>query len=82
MDSHWPKLTSFPTMSDLSTALQHPLESRQLLLNPDQPSGFVREWQLAGFGPERYLSYAVQWWAFATLALILYGYLNWHRSRA
>ena len=82
MDSHWPKLTSFPTMSDLSTALQHPLESRQLLLNPDQPSGFVREWQLAGFGPARYLSYAVQWWAFATLALILYGCLNWRRSRS
>lgn len=82
LDSHWPKLTSFPTMSDLATTLGHPLESRQLLLNPDQPSGFVREWQLAGFGPARYLSYAVQWWAFATLALILYGCLNWRRSRS
>ena len=80
LDSHWPKLTSFPTMSDLSTALGQPLESRQLLLGSDQPSGFVREWQLGGFDPSRYLSYAVQWWAFAALALILYGYLNWHRS--
>jgi cytochrome oxidase assembly protein ShyY1 len=40
----------------------------------------VREWQLNGFGPGRHLSYAVQWWGFATLALVLYGYLNWQRG--
>jgi len=75
----WPKLTSFPTMSDLSAALGVPLETRQLLLNPGEPFGFVRDWQLSGFGPGRHLSYAVQWWAFAALALVLYSYLNWHR---
>jgi surfeit locus 1 family protein len=79
--SSWPKLTSFPTMADLSAALGVPLEARQLLLNPGDPFGFVRVWQFnSGFGPERHLSYAVQWWAFATLALVLYGYLNWHRN--
>jgi surfeit locus 1 family protein len=76
----WPKLTSFPTMSDLSVALGTPLESRQLLLNPGEPFGFVRDWQLSGFGPGRHLSYAVQWWCFAALAVVLYGYLNWHRN--
>ena len=76
----WPKLTSFPTMSDLSVALGTPLESRQLLLNPGEPFGFVRDWQLSGFGPGRHLSYAVQWWCFAALAVGLYGYLNWHRN--
>jgi surfeit locus 1 family protein len=78
--SSWPKLTSFPTMADLSQSLGIPLESRQLLLNADEPSGYVREWQTGGFGPARYLSYAVQWWGFATLAVVLYGYLNWDRS--
>ena len=72
----WPKLTSFPTMGDLSTALGRPLIERQLLLNPDEPFGFVREWQMAGFGPGRHLSYALQWWSFATLALVLYAILN------
>lgn len=76
----WPKLTSFPTMADLSSALGVSLESRQLLLNPTEPFGFVRQWQLAGFGPGRHLSYAVQWWSFAALALVLYGYMNWQRS--
>jgi surfeit locus 1 family protein len=72
----WPKLTSFPTMSDLSTALGRPLIGRQLLLNPGERFGFLREWQMTGFGPARHLSYALQWWGFATLALVLYAVLN------
>jgi surfeit locus 1 family protein len=79
-DQKWPKLTSFPTMSDLSSVLGRVLESKQLLLGPKESFGFVREWQLAGFGPGRHRSYALQWWSFATLALVLYGYLNWRRE--
>ncbi|HEY4975545.1 MAG TPA: SURF1 family protein, partial [Steroidobacteraceae bacterium] len=40
--TQWPKLTSFPTMADLSAALGQPLQSRQLLLDPGEPAGFVR----------------------------------------
>ena len=46
----WPKLTSFPTMADLSAALGQPLQSRQLLLNPDQPLGYRA--RLASVRPE------------------------------
>jgi surfeit locus 1 family protein len=76
----WPKLTSFPTMGDLSAALGQPLQSRQLLLDPGQPAGFVRDWHPSGLGPTRHLSYAIQWWAFGALALVLYGYMNWRRN--
>jgi surfeit locus 1 family protein len=76
----WPKLTSFPTMADLSAALGRPLESRQLLLNSDQPDGYVRDWKPSGFGPMQHISYAVQWWAFAALALVLYATLNRRRT--
>jgi surfeit locus 1 family protein len=79
-DAPWPKLTSFPTMNDLSVALGQRLETRQLLLDPSAAFGYVREWQLAGFGPGRHRSYALQWWSFATLALALYGYMNWQRA--
>jgi len=72
----WPKVTSFPTMADLSTALGRPLEGRQLLLNPDAPHGYARDWQPSGLTPERHLSYAAQWWTFAALALVLYAVLN------
>ena len=76
----WPELTSFPRMSDLSTALSEPLEAQQLLLNPDEPYGYLRDWHVGGIGPERHIAYAVQWWSFAALALVLYARLNWHRT--
>jgi cytochrome oxidase assembly protein ShyY1 len=76
----WPKLTSFPTMSDLSAALGQSLQSRQLLLNPVEPFGYVRDWHPSGLGASRHLSYAIQWWAFGALALVLYGFMNWRRS--
>lgn len=79
-DARWPKVTGFPTMSDLSAALGRPLEPRQLLLDAAQPHGYVRDWHPSGIGPLRHLSYAVQWWAFAALALGLYGYLNWRKQ--
>lgn len=77
----WPKLTSFPTIADLSTALGRPLESRQILLNATEPFGYARDWQPAGLGVERHVSYAIQWWLFAALALVLYVYMNRVRAR-
>jgi surfeit locus 1 family protein len=78
--AQWPKLTSFPTMADLSAALGQPLHGRQLLLNPEQPFGYVRDWQPSALGSTRHLAYAIQWWAFGALALLLYGYMNWRRE--
>jgi surfeit locus 1 family protein len=79
--SDWPKLTSFPTMSDLAAALGRPTEARQLLLNPDEPFGYLRDWHPGGLSAERHLSYAVQWWSFAALALVLYAVLNRGKAR-
>lgn len=78
-DASWPKLTSFPTTPDLSAALGLPLEPRQLLLDPDQPAGYLRDWHPSGFGPTQHVSYAIQWWIFAALALLLYATLNRRR---
>jgi surfeit locus 1 family protein len=72
----WPRLTSFPTMDDLAAALGRPTESRQLLLNDTEPHGYLRDWHPGGLSPERHLSYALQWWGFAALALVLYAVLN------
>jgi surfeit locus 1 family protein len=76
----WPKRTSFPTSADLSSALAEPIESRQILLGADQPFGFERHWKSASaqFPPLRHIGYAIQWWAFALLALVLFVALNRH----
>ena len=81
-DASWPKRTSFPTMAQLSASLQHPVEAQQLLLAADQPQGYARDWQpaSAGFGPERHLSYAIQWWSLGALSLFLLFFLNVKRQ--
>jgi len=69
----WPKVTSFPDMAQLSAALGAQLPPRILLLDPDAPFGYTRDWPLPGLSPLRHFSYAIQWWSFALLALIVWG---------
>jgi surfeit locus 1 family protein len=66
----WPKVTSYPDMGQLAAALGAPLEPRILLLDPQAPFGYLREWRPAGLQPLRHYAYAIQWWAFAVLTLI------------
>jgi surfeit locus 1 family protein len=68
----WPKVTSYPTMSELSAALRRPLESRILLLNPSALDGYVRDWHPPGIQPVRHWSYAIQWWCFAVVTVVFW----------
>lgn len=80
-DATWPKLTSFPSADQLGAALGSPVEPRQLLLSASAPDGYRRDWQpaSAGFGPERHIAYAVQWWSLGALVLVLFFTLNLKR---
>ena len=75
----WPKLTSFPTHDELQAALGKNIAQRILLLDPEAPGGFVREWSPPGLSPDRHLSYAIQWWGFAVVLLVLYFGLNFRK---
>jgi len=68
----WPKITAFPSMAQLSAALGVPLETRMILLDPKEAGGYVRDWHPPGMEPIRHWSYAVQWWSFAVLLLVLW----------
>jgi surfeit locus 1 family protein len=78
MGGAWPKLTSFPSAADLAAALGRPVEPRQLLLDATEALGYRRDWQpaSAGFGPERHMAYAIQWWSLALLVLVIYVYMQ------
>jgi len=76
---NWPKLTSFPTQTDLETALDVKLQHRILLLDASSPHGYVREWTPPGLPPDRHFSYAIQWWGFAVVLLVLYFGLNFRK---
>jgi surfeit locus 1 family protein len=56
----------------LSTALERRIERRIVLLDPGEPNGYLRDWQAPGFSPQRHFAYAIQWWSFAGLAVILW----------
>jgi len=72
----WPKVTSYPTMNELATALARPLEPRILLLDPQEPNGYVRDWHPPGMEPLRHWSYAIQWWCFAFLAVAFWAVIS------
>lgn len=78
----WPRRASFPDTASLAAALGVALEPRQLLLDEAVPGGYRRDWKPAasGFPPERHIAYALQWWGFAALALVLLVAMNLEKS--
>ncbi len=76
----WPRVTTFPTHDELQSALGEPIARRILLLDPQvEGIGFVREWSPPGLPPDRHFSYAIQWWGFAVVLLVLYFALNFRK---
>jgi surfeit locus 1 family protein len=79
----WPRVLLFPTEADVESALGIDVEPRIVLLDAGAPDGFERKWRPAlGFGPERHLGYAIQWFAFALVAMVIFIALNLRRAGA
>lgn len=76
---HWPKVTAFPTHEELEAALGEKMSRHILLLDPRLSGGYVREWSPPGLAPARHFSYAIQWWGFALVLLVLYFGLNFRK---
>jgi surfeit locus 1 family protein len=79
--AQWPKVTAFPSMAQLSAALSVPLEPRIVLLDPHEEDGYVRDWHPPGMEPIRHWSYAVQWWSFGVVLLVLWVGLSIRKAR-
>ena len=47
-------------------------EGRPHWLDPEADDGYVRQWKPAVMGPNRHLGYAIQWFAFAATAFLIY----------
>ena len=76
----WPRLVQYPRMEELSSQLGRKLATRQVLLDPAVPDGYVREWVVPGTTADRHLGYAVQWFAFAALAGAIWFVLSFRKS--
>lgn len=77
----WPRVLNFPTAADIEQVLGQPVESRIVLLDAARPDGYERVWRPSlGFPPERHLGYAVQWFALALVALVIFISLSLERT--
>jgi surfeit locus 1 family protein len=77
----WPRVTSYPRMSELAAALGRELERRIVLLDPRAADGYVRDWQPPGLAPARHWAYAIQWWLFAAGLVVLWIVMAVRRAR-
>lgn len=68
-DDAWPKRMLFPTIADAEAVLGVSLAPFQLLLAPGEPAGFERRWAPRVMAPDKHRGYALQWFAFAAVAL-------------
>ncbi len=79
-DPGWPKVLQQVRLDLHAQQLGVRLLPMVLLLDKDQPGGFVRDWNPVVVGPERHVGYAVQWFALAAALVILYVWANLKRS--
>lgn len=71
-EQSWPKRIQQLDI-DLMQSWQpdEPMLSFVLLVSPDQPVGFVRDWQPVVMPPEKHQAYALQWFGLSLAGLII-----------
>lgn len=80
----YPVVAAYPTRPELARLLK---ESRWaaatdvILLDADQPDGYVRNWAPPGFPPMRHIGYAVQWFGLALALGVIYIVTNFRRTK-
>lgn len=69
----WPRVMSFARHEELEQVFGRSLGQRIVLLDAAQSDGYERRWEANfGFGPQRHLGYAAQWFALAVAVLVVY----------
>jgi surfeit locus 1 family protein len=76
----WPLIIDHISLDDLSKMLGYPLYSYIVLLGPNNPNGYAREWQpTASLMPEHNIIQALRFLSVALTIAILFILINLHR---
>ena len=75
----WPRVVQAVILPRLRLELNFELAPQILLLDPAEADGFMREWKIVQFGPEKNLGYAFQWFMMAVAVLIIFIVVNTRR---
>jgi surfeit locus 1 family protein len=71
----------FPTADEIGELLGEPVLDYQLLLEPAEPDGYLRDWRAPGMRAEQHLSYAGQWFALAVGGVAAALVIAWKTAR-
>jgi surfeit locus 1 family protein len=77
----WPFLIQKIDLEKSAALFDHRVAPFVLRLNPDENSGFVREWHSHFMGPEKHYGYAVQWFGLFTALWVIFFVVNTKRIR-
>jgi len=80
----YPAVAAYPTHAEVAQLLKESnwaLATDVILLDADQPDGYVRNWAPPGFPPLRHIGYAVQWFGLALALAVIYVVTNFRRSK-
>jgi surfeit locus 1 family protein len=80
----YPVVAAYPTRAELAQLLKEAdwtSATDLILLDADEPDGYVRNWAPPGFPPIRHIGYAVQWFALALALAVIYVVTNFRRTK-
>jgi len=77
----WPRRLSFPSVEEIIAQVGFPVHDYQLLLEPADADGYIREWRPALMSPEKHMAYAIQWFMMAGTITIIYIVLTIRAAR-
>lgn len=76
----WPLRVEFIDLPKIGKQLHTDFFPYILILDPKHAAAFESEWEIVIMSPERHQGYALQWFAFALVLLVLFGALNINRT--
>jgi surfeit locus 1 family protein len=71
-DQQWPKILQQVDLAIMAQHYTQPLLPFVILLDEEQNSGYIRNWQAVVMAPEKHLGYAIQWFLLGGAAFIIF----------
>ncbi|HEY5739471.1 MAG TPA: SURF1 family protein [Gammaproteobacteria bacterium] len=72
----WPRLITYIDIDELRQYFADDLLPMVLWMSPETPGVYLRDWDPVWLPPEKSRAYALQWFSFAAISLLLFVLLN------
>lgn len=77
--TEWPARMQWLDLKEIEQASKKKFYPYAILMDADAPHGYAREWRKVDLDPDKNTGYAVQWFSFAIVLLIIYIVVNLKR---